>query len=166
MDDEALTHCWLANYTWRRGVGRHGEADSSWLINWHRLIFAILRRGQTSLMDQSLAFCLFLSGGFSLSFGKHIFSRWIWWLCNFKDLPSPHLSSRMLGSSPFRQVKHQTLRSFFPKFIEFQINFSEILSHKFIWSVWSFGAKDLRFFLRSWGTTGTLWHSHFCKVSY
>ena len=30
--------------------------------HWHRLIFTILRRKQNSLMDQSLAFCLFLSG--------------------------------------------------------------------------------------------------------
>ena len=76
-------------------------------LSWCRLIFAILRREQNSLMDQSLAFCLFLSGVFSFSFFHqgHILrvvnAEYI-----LKDLPFPHPPSPMLGSLHFRQVNH------------------------------------------------------------
>ena len=71
--------------------------------HWRRLVFTILRRKQNSLMDQSLAFCLFLSGVrkflFSRSYRNHIFNAFL------KYLRFPPPSWLMLGSLPFHQVK-------------------------------------------------------------
>ena len=71
--------------------------------HWRRLVFTILRRKQNSLMDQSLAFCLFLSGFrqflFSGSYRDHIFNAIL------KYLRFPYPSWLMLGSLPFHQVK-------------------------------------------------------------
>ena len=108
--------------------------------HWRRLVFTILRRKQNSLMDQSLAFCLFLSGVrkflFSGSYRNHIFNAFF----EVFAVPTSFLANAWLLALPPGEVMDP-----------FKVSEAK--------------QCDQRFSLRSRGATSPLWHPHLCKVS-